>query len=54
MNKKYDKIYKGLRKKRIRKRIRIKPKNKKQKKNIPHLLVQKIILNKRLSVITFT
>lgn len=33
MNKKYDKIFKGLRKKRIRKRIRIKPKNKKQKKH---------------------
>lgn len=31
MNKKYDKIYKGLRKQRIRKRIRIKPKNKKPK-----------------------
>lgn len=36
MNKKYDKIYKGLRKKRIRKRIRIKPKNKKPKKKKKH------------------
>lgn len=42
MNKKYDKIYKGLRKKRIRKRIRIKPKNKKQKKTYRIYLFKKL------------